>query len=79
MIGGVGMLVELVEYRNSIGIRTHVNAFGTCEDAGRVFSNAASLYLQNKKSLYAVELDPPIDCDTTYSDSWQVLRKLSVC
>lgn len=30
MVKGVGVMAELVEYRNSIGIQVHVNAFGTC-------------------------------------------------
>lgn len=45
MINGVGILAECIEYRNNIGFRVSLNAFGTCTGTGRVFSNGKSLYV----------------------------------
>ena len=45
MINGVGILAECVEYRNNIGYRVTMNAFGTCTGTGRVFSNGKNLYV----------------------------------
>jgi len=32
-------LAEIIEYRNNIGIRVHVNAFGTCQGNGTTISD----------------------------------------
>lgn len=77
-INGVGYLAETIEYRNNIGFRLTVNEFNACANA-TVFSNNFNLYVSLKNNVYQVLLDPDIDCNTYYTDSWQVLRKLAQC
>jgi hypothetical protein len=45
MVNGVGILTELMEYRNNIGVRTHINAFNTCTGTGRIFSNGKDIFV----------------------------------
>ena len=72
MINGVGILAECVEYRNNIGFRVSLNAFGTCTGTGRVFSNGKSLYVQDNIGVFTVVPNEDIDCANVYhySDSW---------
>jgi len=43
LVNGVGILTELMEYRNNIGVRTHINAFNTCTGTGTIFSNGEQI------------------------------------
>lgn len=52
MIKGVGVMAELVEYRNNIGIRMHINAFGTCSGQGTAISDGKHIYVQDSSSLF---------------------------
>jgi hypothetical protein len=79
MINGVGVLAECIEYRNNIGFRVHVNAFGTCTGKGTIISNGYDMYVQDVTDLFKVELETEIDCDSIYSDHWEVLIKLAKC
>lgn len=45
MIRGVGVLAEVIEYRNNFGFRVNLNAFGTCTNTGTVFSNGLDFYV----------------------------------
>lgn len=79
MVKGVGIMAELVEYRNNIGIRLHVNAFGTCTGQGTAISDGKEIFVQDSTQLSKVRIVDDIDCDTIYTDSWKVLKKLSKC
>jgi len=79
VIKGTGILAEIVEYRNNIGFRANINAFNTCTNTATVFSNGKEIYLQNGLAISQVVLEPEIDCEQIYVDSWQVLRKLAKC
>lgn len=70
MINGVGILAEVIEYRNNFGFRVNLNAFGTCTNTGTVFSNGLDFYVQNGLNISSVVMEVEIDCDQVYTDSW---------
>lgn len=70
MVNGVGILIELVEYRNNIGMRVHINSFNTCTGTGSIFSEGSNIFVQDGQSIGTIVLEPEIDCDKIYFDSW---------
>ena len=54
MVNGVGILTEFLEYRNNIGVRTHINAFNTCTNTGSIFSNGKDIIVQDAQILQVV-------------------------
>lgn len=79
MVMNVGHLVEIKQYRSDVGIRVHINAFSTCKDATRLFSDGKVIYLQDQNELYKVKHSFDIDCNQIYVDNWTVLRKIVDC
>lgn len=70
MINGVGILAECIEYRNNIGFRVSLNAYGTCTGRGTVFSNGQGLFVQDQLDVTMFVPETEIDCGQVYSDSW---------